>query len=230
MKSIPGKIHLDDLFTLCKSGATNSDICEILQCEPVALEPFSTDLKRARAERRLELRRQQTELALSGNAEMLRILGEQELIETQKPDPSADEPDMDKYPNTGFPPGHPSGRLQELRQEAALDWVNHFIKTAFIYERMNGEQVTRGFLKQIGGWHGIDVDERAEWYFAHSTSQKPQNPASDEPQEFLPTTADEHLEQVAQTRANRTGQPVTIYNETPGGVVAVQRDPEKPIG
>jgi hypothetical protein len=89
-------------------------------------------LERERARRRARLRRKQTRLALEGNEQILKMLGEMELEQVRGQGLARRNalPDLDRYPETGFPRDDPRSsyylQCKRLNGEV-LRWMARFI-------------------------------------------------------------------------------------------------------
>jgi DNA-binding CsgD family transcriptional regulator len=78
-------IDEDRVAQMAYDGASDREIGDILGCDhKTVANRFSPLLRKKRAERRLDLRRVQTEIAKQGNAVLLIWLGKQELGQVDK--------------------------------------------------------------------------------------------------------------------------------------------------
>lgn len=89
----PHNLDPEQIRALALNGATDEEIADLLRCSMTDLAPFEAELKQARAQRRLLIRKKQTAAAADGSASMLTFLGRSELGQCSKPtEESPDDP------------------------------------------------------------------------------------------------------------------------------------------
>ena len=69
---------------MARSGSPNEEIALVVGLSDGAMARLGEHLELERATRRFELRKKQTELAMDGNEQMLRVLGEIELEQARR--------------------------------------------------------------------------------------------------------------------------------------------------
>jgi DNA-binding CsgD family transcriptional regulator len=124
-----------EALAMARAGATDEEIKLLLNLNPRQTQNLKPKAETERARRRVRLRKKQTELAMAGNEQMLRLLGEIELEQTKFAAVSQNRnlPNFDLHPHTGYPDDDPrSIAIQNARTLTAqsLLFFARFIATA----------------------------------------------------------------------------------------------------